>query len=219
MVFAIALLACSAECQSFFKPVDISGFGEGHAIQAVAEGVSISACNSATYFQNGTWHSDGMFYDVHISANLRFKNGSAEAAILYKDFFALTVRVAASPQDITSGKFVGGSDGDRMAIDSEPKHVSIDDFAVIAPGESYTGSISGLVAASRDSKSSLLHTPGRYWVQLGIDARPDEFYYTGGKEKAFKHQWRSRGQLVDFILAEPFPIDITLDPNAPLCKY
>lgn len=63
-----------------------------------------------------------------------------------------------------------------------------------------------------------LHTPGKYWVQLGIDARPDKFYFEGGAEKDFRRKWQSRGRLVEFILTKPFPIDVMLTPKAPACN-
>lgn len=59
--------------------------------------------------------------------------------MLYRNFDpAMTERVAASPEDFALGKYVAGFDGDRMAISGELKQVSIGDFEVIRPGESYT---------------------------------------------------------------------------------
>ena len=213
IAIAAGFLPIGAECQSLFKPVDISGFGKEHPIQASVTRVSSSECK-AVDLRTGVLYD----YDITLSGTVIFENRSRKAAILYKGFFPLTGRVAASPKDIASGKFVAGFDGDRMAIGSEPKQVSIDDFAIIGPGESYESAVSAIVAGSAKVETDLLHLPGKYWVQLGIDARPDEFYFDPGTEKDFKNKWRSRGHLVDFILTEPFPIDVALDPNAPLCK-
>jgi len=102
-----------------------------------------------------------------------------------------------------------------MAISHEPEKVTIDDFVVIKPSESYTAAIQTTVFASTDPEHPL-HSPGKYWIQLGVDARPDEFYFGGGK-KNFQRKWRSRGRILDFLLTEPFPVEIRLDPNAPVC--
>jgi len=211
------LLAVGTEFQTL-APVDISGFGRDRPIQAVVTELSSSACRGSNYFRNGDSHHDDLSYDVHISANVVFKNLSARAVLLYRDFNpAMTERVAASPRDIALGKFVAGFDGDRMAVTSEPKKVSIDDFIVINAGESYKATIRAIVFASTDLKKPF-HTPGKYWVQLGIDARPDEFYFDGGAAKDFRNKWRSHGRLLDFVLTEPFPIEIAFDPNAPPCE-
>jgi hypothetical protein len=138
--------------------------------------------------------------------------------MLYKNFDpAMTERVAVSPEDVALGKYVAGFDGDRMAISGEPKNVSIDDFVVIKSGESYTATIRATVFASTNAKKPL-HSPGNYWLQLGVDARPDEFYFNPEAEKDIKRKWGFRGQFVKFILTELFSVEIRLDPNAPACK-
>src|SRR5208283_4688541 len=212
LTFAAALVACCAKCQTL-APVDISGFGKDRPIQASVIHVSSSECK-AVHLQGDVLSH----YDIKLSGTVIFENRSPRAAIFYKNFFVLTERVAAAPNDIASGKFVSGFDADRMAISDTPKKISINDFIVVGPGESYTSTISAIVAASGGSKTPLLHTPGNYWVQLGIDARPDEFYFNPATEKDFMHRWESRGRLVDFIMTKPFSVDIKLDVDAPLCK-
>jgi hypothetical protein len=217
LVFTIALLAWVAEGQTL-APVDISGFGKDRPIQAFVTQVASAECKGSSYIKNGAPRHDDVSYDVRVSGNVTFKNRSPRAVLLYKNFnSAMTERVAVSPKDITLGRYITGFDSDRMAIGGEPKKVSIDDFVIINPGESYTAAIRATVFASADLKKPL-HTPGKYWVQLGIDARPDEFYFDGGRENEFRRKWQSRGYLVDFILTQPFPIDITLNPTAPACK-
>lgn len=212
-----ALLSCGARCQTL-APVDISGFGKDRPIRAIVTQISSSECKGSNYVKGGVPQYDDASYDVHVSATVTFENRSRRPALLYKDFNpTMTERVAVSAKDIALGKYVTGFDGDRMAISGEPKQVSIEDFVVINPGETYTAPIRATLFASADLKKPL-HTPGKYWMQLGIDARPDAFYFDAGAEKNSKRKWQSRGQLVDFILTEPFPIDITLDPNAPACK-
>jgi hypothetical protein len=216
-VLLAALLVVNADCQTL-APVDISAFGKDHPLGAVLTQVSSSECRGAGYIKSGESHHDDLSYDIHVSAVLILENHSTRAVMVYKGFDpTMTQRVAASPADLASAKYVAGFDGDRMAIGSEPKKVSIDDFIVLKPGERYKSAVRTTVYASANPQKPL-HTSGRYWVQLGIDARPDEFYFDGGAEKDFKRKWESRGSVVDFILAEPFPIDVTLDPKAPACK-
>lgn len=141
LLFAIALLACGADCQNL-APVDIFGCGKDHPIQAVITQISSSECKGANYIKNGESHYDDASYDVHVSANVSFKNRSPRPVLLYKNFNpAMTERVASSPKDIALGKYITGFDGDRIAISGEPKEISIDDFVSINPGESYTTTI------------------------------------------------------------------------------
>jgi hypothetical protein len=217
LAFTASLWACGAECQTL-APVDISAFGKHRPIQAAVTNVTTSECRGSAYFKAGTTGYDDLSYDVHLSGNMVFKNRSRRAVMLYKDFDpAMTERVAVSPEDAALGKYVAGLDGDRMAISGEPKKVSIDDFVVIKPGESYTATIRANVRASVDVEKPL-HNPGKYWIQLGVDARPDEFYFNPEAEKDFRRKWQPRGYLVEFILADLFSIEIRLDPNAPACK-
>jgi hypothetical protein len=214
---AIAAIVSAAKGQTL-APVDISGFGKEHPIEAVVTPISTSECKGATYFRAGESHQDNLAYDVHITAKSKFTNRSTKPALLYKHFNpAMTERVSLSKADIHSGKFVAGFDGDRMAISGEPKAVSIDDFVVLKPGETYTTDLEATVYASADPQKPL-HARGKYWVQLGIDARPDRFYYDPAAERASKRKWQSHGLVVDFILSEPFPLDIALDAQAPPCK-
>lgn len=217
LIFTVAVFTYVTEGQTV-GPVDISGFGKNRLIQAVVTQVTSVECKGSSYLKNGTPHHDDLSYDVRISGSVIFKNRSQKAVFLYKNFNpALTERIAASAKDIILGRYITGFDGDRMAMGGEPKKVSIDDFIVIDPGGSYTASIRATVFASTDLKKPL-HTPGKYWIQLGIDARPDEFYFNGEKENEFRRSWRSRGYLVNFILTQPFSIDIALNSNAPVCK-
>jgi hypothetical protein len=213
----MSLLACVAECQSL-APVDISAFGKDRPIQAVVTNVASSECRGAVYFKAGTPRYDDLSYYVHLSGNIVFKNRSPQAVMLYKNFDpAMTERVGVSPKDVAFGKYVAGFDGDRMAISGEPKKVSIADFVVIKPGESYAANIRATVFASTNVEKPL-HNPGKYWVQLGVDARPDDFYFNSEAAKAFRRKWESQGQFVEFILTDLFSVEIKLDPSAPACK-
>ncbi|HLJ91086.1 MAG TPA: hypothetical protein VKZ53_30060 [Candidatus Angelobacter sp.] len=216
MLFAVAMLPRALKGQTL-SPVDISAFGRDHPIQAVVTHISTSECKGAFDFKNGAMRHDDQAYDVHVSASLIFRNQSSEPVLLYKGFFPLTQRVAASVKDIALGKFVTGFDGDRTAVGGKPQKVSIDDFTVMKPGQSYTAAIHTMLFASVNGKKTL-RTPGLYWIQLGIDARPDEFFFAVDIEKDFKKQWKAIGHVVDFLLAEPFSVKIALDPNAAACE-
>jgi hypothetical protein len=149
---------------------------------------------------------------------MTFENRSERPVLLYKDFNPwATERIAASREAIAAGNYVAGYTGDRMMLIHELRKASIDDFIVINPGGTYTTKVHATLFASADPKIPLVHS-GRYWVQLGIDAQPDEFYFDARAKEGFKRRWQSRGRLVDFVLADAFPIDIRLDPNALPCK-
>lgn len=208
----LAIVARVAVCQGL-EPVDISGFGKNQTIQASVADVSISVCKAVSS-QDGALHH----YDIELSGTAIFENHSRRAAILYKHPFVLTTRIGASPRDLASGRFLAGLDGDRMAISSTPKQVSITDFALIGPGKRYASTVSTTVPLVADSNTSRLQTSGKYWVQLGIDARPDKFYFEPTIQKAFARKWRKQGELVEFVLAKSFLVNITLDPHVPLCK-
>ena len=212
----MCLLTYNAMCQTL-PLVDISAFGKDRLIDATVTDISVSECKNISTRADATYHDPS--YDVHISANVIFKNRLDEAVILYKNFDpAMTERVAVSQEDIALGKYVTGFDKDRMAISQQPTDVSIDDFVVIKPGATYTAKINATVFALTDKKGPL-HALGKYWIQLGIDARPDKFYFDAGSEKYFKHKWHVQNHLAEFILSKPFPIEIEFNPNAPSCDY
>lgn len=210
------ILSTSAHCQNL-APIDISGFGKDRPIRATAASVSTSECRGGSYIQNREKHEDGSLYSEDLSVQMDFTNVSPRPVLLYRKLEAMTERVAASPEGIAQGTFLAGYDGDRIAASGEMQQPSFDDFVLLKSGEVYKETIRVKVfASSGDARS--LHTPGNYWVQLGIDARPDSFYYVGGAEAKFKQQWDSRGKLVDFVLAEPFAVEVKLDPNSQACK-
>ena len=88
---------------------------------------------------------------------------------------------------------------------------------MINPGGNYTTQIRVPLFASADLKLSLVHS-GKYWLQLGIDAVPDEFYFSPRAEEEFQRRWKSRGRVVHFVLAEAFPIETRLDSNSLGCR-
>jgi hypothetical protein len=209
-------LVSVAQCQ--LEPVDISGFGKSRPVEAVVTHITASECKGASYFQGGAVHYDDVSYTINLSAKMTFRNRSRKAVMLYRDADpALTQRVAASREGISSGSFVAGFDGDRMAISEPPKQVSIQDFVVLKPGDTYTIPVRTFVEASANPKKPL-HVAGTYWVQLGVDARPDEFYFSSSAEENFNRKWRVKDELLQFVLSEPFAVEIRLDPNAPECK-
>jgi len=222
VLFAMGLLASFAHGQFSLQPVDISGFGKDHPIEARVSVGYTSECKGATYFQGGTVHYSDVSYTIHVVGNVTFTNRSPRKTVLiFRDADpTMTQRIAASRQELVSGNFVSGYDGDRMGISNEPKKVSIKDFAVLRPGESHTIPLATDIAASADAANlnKRLHKAGTYWVQLGIDARPDEFYFSSAAETNFKRKWKGIGTLVEFVLSEPFAVNIKLDPNAPVCK-
>ncbi|MDR3678041.1 MAG: hypothetical protein P4N24_21350 [Acidobacteriota bacterium] len=205
---AAGLLACGAKSQTL-APVDTSAYKTDRQIRAVVTPISSSVCRGA---------AETSEYKVQLLASLTFENRSQRPVLLYKDFSPwATERIAASPEDMAAGKYVAGFTGDRMLLVRKPRRASIDDFAVINPGGTYTTKIRATLFASADLGIPLVHS-GKYWTQLGIDARPDEFYFDTRAKEEFQRRWRSRGRLVGFVLAEPFPIEIRLDPNALACK-
>jgi hypothetical protein len=217
-MIAMAVITAKSECQTL-APVDISGFGKDRPLKAVFTSVSTSECRALEYLRAGQVRHDGDWYDVHIAAKLVFKNSSSNPVLLYKGFDpAMTGRVASSQATLAAGRYVTGFDGDRIATGHEPEKVTIDDFVLINPGNEYTSDARAMISASTNPQKPL-HTPGQYWIELGIDARPSAFYYEPRVEKEFKRKWRSRGRVVDFILSEPFSIDVVLDPKAPPCTY
>jgi hypothetical protein len=215
-IVAMLVGAVKSECQTL-APVDMSAFGKDRPLQATFTQVTTSECKGAAYFKNGQTGYDGLSYDIQVSANLIFKNRSSETVLLYKKFDpASTERVGTSVANLLSGKFVTGFDVDRTITNTEPAKVSIEDFLILQPGKEYASSAQATVYASTDPHKPL-HAPGRYWVQMGIDARPDDFYFNNSKQ-AFQRKWLSRGKVVNFILSEPFSVDITFDPKAPACE-
>lgn len=212
----VAAFALHVHCQTL-RPVNISDFKKGGVLEATVTGMSTVECSGSDYFKAGALHHDNLSYDVHLSAQISIENRSQQAILLYRDFDpALVERVAKSPMDLRSGKFVGGFDGDRIAIIHEPKKVSFEDFVIITAGGSYKTAISTRIFASKDPAKPL-HSPGTYWVQLVMDARPDDFYFSPSSEADFRKTWGSRGRLVGFIVTKPFSVDIALDSNAPPC--
>jgi hypothetical protein len=212
LVIGIALISWSGGFQGL-APVDTSAFENNEAIQASFTQLVISGCQAMDLRDHTVHHQD-----LSLTGTVTFQNHSAKPIFLYKHFFVSTGRIATTPQDIAAGKFVGGFDGDRMTIGHKPDHVSYGDFALIPPGESYQGTVTASIVAATSPKAGYAQIPGEYWVQLGLDVRPDEFYFDSAARESFKHKWHARGQLVDFILAKPFPIDLVLDPNTPACK-
>jgi hypothetical protein len=202
----------NAVCQGL-GPVDTSGFAKDHPVQASVTEVSTSACRIISA-QDGALHH----YDITLSGKAKFVNHSQKPAILVKQPFILTVRIAASIKDLTSGKYIAGLDGDRMAISSMPQPVSIYDFELVDPGRRYLTNVSTTVPLRPKSDLVGRKSIGKYWVQLGIDARPDAFYYEPSAQKEFARKWRKRGKLVDFVLTKPFLIDVALGSNTPICK-
>ncbi len=210
----ICLLAFNANCQTL-QSVDISAFGKDRQIDAMVTNISVSECKNASAKDAATYHD--LSYDIHVAADVIFKNRLGEAVMLYRNFDpAMTERVAMSEEDIASGKYLTGFDKDRMAISRQPTDVSIDDFVAIKPGATYMAKINATVFALRDKKKEL-HAPGKYWIQLGIDSRPDKFYFDAGAEKDFKHKWHVQNHFAEFILTKPFLIEIEFNPNAPSC--
>lgn len=214
ILVALPILAVAAQDVGFrtLEPVDISAFGKQHVMQASVKDISTSVCR---VMQDGTFHS----YDVNISGAVSFENHSRENAILYKRAFVLTARMAASLNDLASGRFISGFDGDRIAISGLPEQVSMKDFALIRAGKTYTSTVRTMVPLfMRDSIQSDPQSTGTYWVQLGLDARPDAFYYDTRAQTEFSRRWRNQGELIEFVLTKPFSLYLILGPNTPVCE-
>ena len=217
MAFAIIFLVYRAECQ-ILAPVDISGFGKGRPIQAVISEVSSSECRGSSDIKAGVLANDDLSHDINLSITITFKNRSSRPVMFYKKFNpALTERIGESLIAIAQRRFVAGYDGDRMTVSKQPLTPTSNDFIVLKPAESYAVKSQVAIYASTDPKNQL-RTPGRYWVQLGIDMRPDDFYVSERAKREFEKKWQPRARLVEFVLADPFPVDIALDPKAAKCQ-
>jgi hypothetical protein len=212
-IASLSTIALQNAVPQSLGPADISGFGKDHPVQASITDISTSICRVVSSTEARSQHQD-----VKFSGRAIFENRSRKAVILYKHPFVLTVRIASSPMDLTSGPFVAGFDGDRMAISSTPKQTSIDDFAIIGPGKRYAITTYTMAPIMAASDTPQLKNTGKYWVQLGLDARPDAFYYEPTVREDFIRTWKNRGELVEFVLAKPFVVTLTLDSNVPLCK-
>lgn len=217
LMLLLFVSAGAITCQSqFLSPVDTSRVKRDREIEASVADVSTSECTDSVYFQGGAVHYDKPSYRVNVRGKLTFTNRSKETVMLFKHPDpSLTERIAESEQDMASGKFIGGFNGDRMMIDHEPDEVSLDDFATLKPGDTFTVPIETLVVASPDMA---LHKSGKYFVQLGIDARPDAFYFNGRGERDFEKKWKTKARFVQFLLSAPFEMELKLDPSAEPCK-
>lgn len=217
LVLFLFVSASAITCHGqFLSPVDTSGFKRDRQIEAKVTDVSTSECKGSVYFQGGAIHYDDTSYKVKVTGKLTFTNRSRETVMLFKDPNpSFTERIAESEQDAASGKFISGFDSEVTGLDHEPDEVSLKDFAMLNPGESFSMPIEIGVSAS---KASRLNKPGKYFVQLGIDARPDAFYFNGRGENNFQRKWKIKARFVQFVLSAPFELELKLDPNAEPCK-
>lgn len=160
-------------------------------------------------------------YDVYVGGHFQVENRSDAAILLPKRVDVVrSVVVALSPTDARDRKYVFVMDQEFGANGKNVKpHIS--DFIVIKPQEKRTLIILPTAIPATADPNDNAHEqfrPGKYWLQLEFLPLPNSFP-SGDKElPIWQDKWKSSGMLLrSYVLTEPFPIEIVLNPNAPKC--